>query len=125
MSGTNMETFVVTTQILENYGSHTTDGEFSSGNAYWKFKGGSTYIVKGLSREQDAMAYVAGPNIENTVNWKEFPVEVMTMDEFESRFPEASDLLDFELREAITLDASVEIPTKPKSRFDLRGSLGL
>ena len=71
------------------------------------------------------MAYVAGPNIENTVNWKEFTIEVMTMDEFESRFPEASDLLDFELREAITLDASVEIPTKPKGRFHLRGSLGL
>jgi hypothetical protein len=38
--------FIVMTQTLENYGAHSEDGKFSSGNAYWKFKGGDTYLVE-------------------------------------------------------------------------------
>jgi hypothetical protein len=51
--------YVVSTHFLENYGSHDADGKFESGNYYWKFKGGSDYLVSGFNREQDAMAYVA------------------------------------------------------------------
>jgi len=70
--------YVVKTQILENYGAHSEDGKFSSGNAYWKMKGGNEYIVRDLNRPQDAMAFVAAKSITNTINWKEFPVEVIT-----------------------------------------------
>ena len=48
--------FIVSTQVLENYGAHSEDGKFSSGNHYWKFKAGSEYLVEDLDREQDAMA---------------------------------------------------------------------
>ena len=74
--------YVVITQGLENYGAHCEDGKFSSGNAYWKFKAGSDYIVEGVDREQDAMAFVAAIGMINDVSWKEFPSEVMTFDKF-------------------------------------------
>ena len=54
--GANDMKFVISTQYLENYGAHCEDGKFSSGNAYWKMKGGSDYIVSGLTRVQDAIA---------------------------------------------------------------------
>jgi len=78
--------YVVTTQGLENYGAHCEDGKFSSGNSYWKFKSGTDYIVEGLDRPQDAMAFVAAIGIENGIGWKEFPSEVVTYDEFISQF---------------------------------------
>ena len=78
--------YVVTTQGLENYGAHCEDGKFSSGNSYWKFKSGTDYIVEGLDRPQDAMAFVAAIGIENGIGWKEFPSEVVTYDEFMSQF---------------------------------------
>ena len=53
-----MAAYVVTTQVLENYGSHDEDGKFASGNAYWKFKGGTDYIVTGGDRPADAMAFI-------------------------------------------------------------------
>jgi|TARA_R110000822_G_scaffold273610_1_gene396046 hypothetical protein len=77
-----MKKFVVMTQGMENYGAHCEDGKFETGNAYWKFKCGSDYIVEGLEREQDAMAFVASIGMENTIGWKEFPSEVMTFDKF-------------------------------------------
>ena len=78
--------YVVTTQGLENYGAHCEDGKFSSGNSYWKCKSGTDYIVEGLDRPQDAMAFVAAIGIENGIGWKEFPSEVVTYDEFISQF---------------------------------------
>lgn len=78
--------YVVTTQGLENYGAHCEDGKFPSGNSYWKFKSGTDYIVEGLDRPQDAMAFVAAIGIENGIGWKEFPSEVVTYDEFISQF---------------------------------------
>ena len=51
--------YVISTQTLENYGAHSEDGKHSSGNAYWKFKGGNDYIVSTLDRIQDAAAFVA------------------------------------------------------------------
>lgn len=87
--------YVVTTTGLENYGAHCEDGKFSSGNAYWKFKPGTDYLVEGLDRPQDAMAFIAAIGIENGIGWKEFPSEVVTYDEFVSRFDE--DYLKFKL----------------------------
>ena len=77
-----MSTFIVTTQALENYGAHAEDGKFASGNAYWKFKSGQDYMVEGLDRPQDAMAFVAAIGIENGIGWKEFPSEVMSVEEW-------------------------------------------
>ena len=37
--------FVISTQVLENYGAHCEDGKFSSQNHYWKMKGGMDYLV--------------------------------------------------------------------------------
>tara|TARA_Y100000389_G_scaffold159009_1_gene160663 strand:+ start:14277 stop:14615 length:339 start_codon:yes stop_codon:yes gene_type:complete len=75
-------TFVVHTQVLENYGAHCEDGKFSSGNAYWKFKGGNTYIVSDVEREQDAVAFVMAAFCENNVGWKEYPSSNTTVDEW-------------------------------------------
>ena len=47
---------------------------YTSGNAYWKFKGGETYIVTDIERRQDAVAFVAALCIENSVYYKEFPM---------------------------------------------------
>lgn len=49
--------YVISTQILENYGAHTEDGRYANGNAYWKFKGGMDYLIKGLDRAADAVAF--------------------------------------------------------------------
>lgn len=72
----NEGVWVVHTQTLENYGAHCEDGLFTSGNAYWKFKGGDTYIVTDLERRQDAMAFVAALCMNNSVYYKEFPTEI-------------------------------------------------
>jgi hypothetical protein len=78
--------FVVSTQGLENYGAHAASGKFAAGEAYWKFKSGTDYLVTGLDRPQDAMAFVAAIGIENGIGWKEFPSEVVTLEEFRSEF---------------------------------------
>lgn len=39
------------TQIKENYGAHTWDGKGECPQ-YWKFKGGDTYVVENLSKDQ-------------------------------------------------------------------------
>ena len=93
-----MTKFIVTTQGLENYGAHCEDGKFASGNAYWKFKSGTDYIVSGLERAQDAMAFVASFGIENGIGWKEFPCEVQTEDEWEAQW-NMDDEFDREHRE--------------------------
>jgi hypothetical protein len=83
--------FVVSTQGLENYGAHQGKGTFAAGEAYWKFKSGTDYLVTGLDRAQDAMAFVAAIGIENGIGWKEFPVEVKTLDEFRKEFGNLED----------------------------------
>jgi hypothetical protein len=74
--------FVITTQALENYGAHCESGKFRDGNAYWKFKSGTDYLVSGLDRPQDAMAFVAAIGMENGIGWKEFPSECMSLEEY-------------------------------------------
>ena len=80
--------FIVMTQTLENYGAHAEDGKFSSGNAYWKFKGGDTYLVEDLDRPQDATAFIAALVMENDLGYKEYPAEVMTVAEWEQTLPD-------------------------------------
>ena len=69
----SMETFFVTTQTLENYGFHCESGKFADNHAYWKFKNGSDYIITGVDRLQDAVAFVAAITMENGIGYKEFP----------------------------------------------------
>lgn len=96
--------FVVTTQIMENYGAHDEDGRFNSGNAYWKFKGGNEYVVHGLERSQDAMAFVAAISMENNLSFKEFPTEVVEYSEWYDRLPEDPDYREFLLENVIEVD---------------------
>ena len=65
--------FIVHTQTIENYGAHADSGRFEDGHSYWKFKGGSTYIVSDVEREQDAVAFVMAAFSVNDIGWKEFP----------------------------------------------------
>jgi len=95
-----MQKFVITTQFLENYGAHCEDGKFSSGNAYWKMKGGTDYIVSGLDRIQDAVAFVAAKEMHNSIGAKEFPVEWQTYEEWYAKLPEDEDYKEFLLEQA-------------------------
>ena len=83
--------FVVTTQYLENYGAHCEDGKFSTGNAYRKMKGGSDYIVSGLTRVQDAVAFVMAKFGVNDISQKEYPTAFRTYDEWEDELAQESD----------------------------------
>ncbi len=68
--------FVIETQHLENYGAHADNGKWEDGNAYWKLKGGNTYIVEGTERLQDAIGAVAAyTEGNNDISWKEFPTD--------------------------------------------------
>jgi hypothetical protein len=73
--GANYMNYAVHTQHLENYGAHQESGKFSDGQNYWKMKGGDTYIVSGLDRVQDAVAFVMAAFSDNGLGFKEFPVE--------------------------------------------------
>ena len=77
-----MNRFVIHTQVLENYGAHCESGKFSDGQHYWKFKGGDSYIVEGLDRMQDAVAFVAAAFCDNGIGWKEFPCHYETLEEW-------------------------------------------
>jgi len=80
--------FIVHTQTLENYGAHSESGKFADGQNYWKFKGGDTYLVEDLDREQDAMAFVAALVMENGIGYKEFPSHVQTVQEWAADLPD-------------------------------------
>ena len=100
--------FVVQTQHLENYGAHAENGKWEDGNAYWKFKGGDTYIVEGTERVQDAVAAVMA-YVHQNVAWKEFPVK---WQEYTSWWDEITtwdtdtDIVERELERAITIDVN-------------------
>ena len=84
--------FVISTQYLENYGAHCEDGKFSSGNAYWKFKNGTDYIVSGLTRIQDAVAFVMAKFGDNDLYGKEFPIKFQTFEQWEAELTEMDDI---------------------------------
>ena len=102
-----MQNFVITTQFLENYGAHCEDGKFASGNAYWKMKGGSDYLVSGLDRIQDAVAFVAAIAMENSLYAKEFPVEWKTEHEWLDALPDDEDYKEFLLDQLKRVDPVV------------------
>ena len=77
-----IQNFIVETQYLENYGAHDGAGTYAEGEAYWKAKGGSTFLVHGCDRIEDARAFVMAAFSENTIYAKEFPVSVTTFDEY-------------------------------------------
>ena len=99
--------FVISTQYLENYGAHCEDGKFSNGNAYWKFKNGSDYIVSGLTRIQDAVAFVMAKFGDNDLYGKEFPIKFRTFEQWEDEL-EAMD--DSEYRDFIAGQAKEVSP---------------
>ena len=47
-----MQTLVIQTQYRENYAAHNENYEHGVDDAYWKFKGGSTYFVTDLTNKQ-------------------------------------------------------------------------
>ena len=47
-----MQTLVIQTQYRENYAAHNENYEHGVDEAYWKFKGGSTYFVTDLTTKQ-------------------------------------------------------------------------
>ena len=96
-----MTNFVITTQFLENYGAHCEDGRFASGNAYWKMKGGTDYLVTGLDRIQDAVAFVAATAMANEIGYKEFPIEWKTESEWLDDLPDDEDYRDFLLEQVV------------------------
>jgi hypothetical protein len=97
--------FVVHTQHMENYGAHCEDGRYKSGNAYWKFKGGDTYIVSGVERLQDAVAFVAAIGIDNSISFKEFPSSYSTYDEWMAELADDSeDYREYQVSNAIQVD---------------------
>ena len=104
--------FVVHTQFMENYGAHSESGKFADGQAYWKMKGGETYIVKDLDREQDAVAFVAALVMSNEIGYKEFPVKWETFNEWYSR--EIAAETDEEYRKHKKEMALVVSPQQPK-----------
>ena len=80
--------FIVSTQVLENYGAHSESGKFADGQNYWKFKAGSEYLVEDLDREQDAMAFVCALCMENGIGWKEYPCHIQTVTEWVNELPD-------------------------------------
>ena len=97
--------FVVHTQTLENYGAHAESGRFSDNMAYWKFKFGSTYVVEGLDRIQDAVAFVAAISTENNISFKEFPCHYTTYDEWMAELADDSeDYREYQIGRAITVN---------------------
>lgn len=98
-----MNRFVIRTQTLENYGAHCEDGKFSSGNAYWKFKSGNDYLVYGLDRMQDAVAFVMAAFSENEIGYKEFPIEFLEEHEWLAQLPEDEEYRKFLLEQVLVV----------------------
>ncbi len=68
---------VIQTQIKENYGAHDWDGQGECPQ-YWKFKGGNTYVVEGLTGKQinkiaqHGNTTLDGLNTSAKVTWEEY-----------------------------------------------------
>jgi hypothetical protein len=58
-------------------------------------KGGYDYVVTGLDRIQDAVAFVCAVAMDNGIGGKEFPVEWKTYAEWEAVLPEEEDYREF------------------------------
>ena len=97
--------FAIHTQTLENYGAHAESGKYSDGNAYWKFKSGTTYIVSDVERIQDAAAFVMAAFSENGIGWKEFPCHYETEKEWLAELADDSeDYREYQMESAKHVD---------------------
>ena len=105
-----MEMWVVSTQILENYGAHCGTGKFADGEACWKMKGGNDYIVSDLKREQDAVAFVhAYVSKDSGIHFKEFPTKWRTLTEWKAELAALDqDYREFLMDQAETISAIFE-----------------
>lgn len=109
-----MTKFVVITQGLENYGAHAESGAFADNNHYWKFKGGTTYIVSDVEREQDAVAFVMAAFSENGIGWKEFPCHWETeSDWLEGMADDEQDYQDYKQESAYCVSPKTGKDTAP------------
>ena len=77
----------IQTQHRENYGAHDWDGKGECPQ-YWKYKGGETYIIPGLSvaEAMDAQAIidVVAPLIEQSnEGWQEYILDWQLLDDSE------------------------------------------
>ena len=115
-----MQNFVVHTQFMENYGAHCESGRYADGMAYWKMKGGDTYVVQDLDRIQDAVAFVAALAMDNGIGAKEFPVSWTTEEEWLAEMSQDSDdYVEFQKEQAILVS-----PKRPKDKqqyMEVRG----
>lgn len=94
-----MAHFFIATQVLENYGAHAASGRYADGEAYWKMKGGTDYVISGVDRVQDAVAFVAAVAMDNSIGYKEFPTHWEEVDaEFETDFERSQREFDGEVR---------------------------
>jgi|DEB0MinimDraft_10_1074344.scaffolds.fasta_scaffold01352_14 hypothetical protein len=77
-----MKTYIVTTQIVENYGAH--DDTAAAPKHYWKPKGGLTYRVRmhDHSREWDAMGAVGELECSSSHYQIEYPVSAVSEEEW-------------------------------------------
>ena len=101
--------YFVTTQGLENYGAHCESGKYADGTQCWKFKSGTDYIVSGFDRPQDAMAFVAAKFIENNIYFKEFPVEVISHEDWQTELNDLDeDYREFLVEQAIACSPVAE-----------------
>jgi len=74
---------VVQTQHCENYGAHDWDGKGECPQ-YWKFKGGNTYILQGVSVEQ-----ALGGQI-----WEDLSAAIASKSEYFEEYIISMDLVD-------------------------------
>lgn len=98
--------YVISTQYIENYGSHSDHGTYAHNQHYWKFKGGTDYIVTGLDRIQDAVAFVSAYlHKSNTLGVKEFPHQWQSYIEWRDSINDLeADHLNFALSSAVCID---------------------
>lgn len=112
--------FAIHTQHLENYGAHSESGKFSDGMNCWKMKGGDTYIVSGLDRIQDAVAFVMAAFSENGLGMKEFPTAWETEEEWlESLLDDSPDYREFKKACAFRVSPKTAAARKPYQKMEV------
>lgn len=87
LEDTNVNTFIVTTQALENYAMPDIN-PLSDMQYYFKYKFGSDYRVTGFLRAQDALAYVALNHCHLNNDYVTFPTKVLTEAEYRKELEE-------------------------------------
>ena len=68
-----MNTYFIATQTLENKGAECGSGKYSDNQNDWRFKFGGDYIITGVDKIQDAVAFVGAITMQNGIGYKEWP----------------------------------------------------